>query len=430
MNKPFLRFSYLVYSCLLSVAAFAQRNNQAPLQPFVAPDVKTVQLSVNNYLLSYPILDLKSSNGLLALEFDHLGSDLKDYIYTIRHCNSDWRPSDLLEGEYISGFTEDRILDFYNSFNTLRTYVHYSLKLPNANMRWAVSGNYVLEVYDNDNDRALVLRQRFSVVEASPWYVTPQFVRATSARKMDTHQEIDFTVNTKNMRIAYPNKEIKAYVLQNGRWDNAIGPLAPPFMRQDQLVFDLQDSIVFGGSKEWRFFNMRTFDIRGEGVRKIQQKPDNFVVNLQRDVNRAERPYVSMADINGRFIIENTTQGQSVRQCDYAEVIFWLDTPQELEEKEVYVYGALSNWELMPEFKMQYDKSIHAYVAYPLLKQGYYNYQYAVYDPITQEMDLATFEGDSFETENNYSFLIYYRPFGQRYERLMAIHNINSGWQR
>ena len=89
-------------------------------------DIRSAQLFLQGAPLTLPILEIKTGNNTLILEFDHLGDELKDYIYTIVHCNSDWQPSDLVDNEYIDGFTEDRITTIDNSFNTLQQYTHYS----------------------------------------------------------------------------------------------------------------------------------------------------------------------------------------------------------------------------------------------------------------------------------------------------------------
>lgn len=387
-------------------------------------NIRSVQMLVDGAILALPIVDL-NGGGALSLEFDHLGTDLKNYSYTVKHCNSNWQPSILQENEYLGVFTEDFIFNFYNSTATLHQYVHYSLRLPNQNMRWTVSGNYLLKVYDNDDDHRLVLVRRFMVVEPG-WSVNTQLIRTISALKTNTHHEIDFLVSHQKARIAYPEREIKAYVLQNGRWDMARGPILPQVSRQGQLVFDYLDSIVFPAGKEWRLFDMRTFDIRGQSIKSIFPKPDRYIVTLKPDSDRSVRPYVFYPDLDGRFLIGNTTLNQTVEQCDYAEVIFWVPRQEPYPDKDVYVFGAMSDWRLNPEFKMEYDESLTAYVARPFLKQGYYNYQYVVVDTETGEIDEEGFEGNSFETVNIYTVLVYYRPFGERYERLMAVGNMNS----
>ena len=388
-------------------------------------DILSVQLHLRGAPLTFPMVDLKAPIGTLVLQFDRLGTTIHDYLYTIEHCNADWQRSALDDNEYIDGFTEDRILDMHNSFNTLQQYVHYTLTLPNRNMRWTKSGNYLLKVYDNTYEKKLVLVRRFLVVEGR-WSVATDFVRPVRVDKMNTHHEIDFTVNTKGMRVQYPEREVKAYVLQNGRWDTALGPIPPFVARLEQLVFDYQDKIVFPAGKEWRYFDMRTFQYRGEFVRNIRMLQDYYEVTLTMDESRANRTYVQHGDINGRFSIDNNNSNQGLDQCDYAAVLFSLTLSQPLDNEDVYVYGQLTDWQLRPEFKMHYDESVQAYVCEAYLKQGYYNYQYLVVNQKTGAVDEEGFEGNWYETGNEYQILIYYRPFGVRYDQLMLSATMNS----
>jgi hypothetical protein len=413
---------------LLLALVFARFSASAQTNPAVIldPNILTVQLYLAGAPLTQPVVELNAAAGSLMLEFDHYGPDIKDYLYTFQHCNSDWKPSDLNDNEYIDGFTEDRITDFSNSFNSLTNYTHYRLGLPNRNMRWSKSGNYLLKVFDNDDDRRLVLVRRFMVVEPL-WGVEAQFVRTAQVQYMNTHHEIDFTVLHRSTRVQNPINDVKAFVLQNGRWDNAIGPLSTNFTRAgDQLVFDYQDKIVFPAGKEWRFFDMRSFDYRGERVRRIEEKRDYYEVTLQPDESRANTAYIFRGDLNGRYSIENTNFNQTLSQCDYARVLFSIQRNLPEDDADVYVFGELSDWQLHPEFKMIYDPEAKVYYAEPFLKQGYYNYQYVLVNRESGKMDEDGYEGNWYETGNLYTILVYFRPFGARFERLMAAVSLDS----
>jgi len=388
--------------------------------------IRTVQLSIGGAQLTLPIVDLKSSGGNLALAFDRIGPEIKDYLYTIVHCNSDWQPSELLDNEYINGFSEDRILEVVSSVNTLTNYTHYALQLPNKNMRWTVSGNYLLKIFDNDNDRELVVIRRFCVVE--PLWKTEILQQTNTANvgKSNTHHELDFVVTHRGTRIPNPQSDTKAFVLQNGRWDNVIGPLKPQFVRNEQLVYDFQDKVVFPAGKEWRFFDMRTFESRGEWVTAISELDDYYVVTLRTDQERKGHTYAYTSDLNGRYYIQNRHQNQTMIQCDYAKVFFSISRNLPEEDAEVYVFGELSDWQLKPEFRMEYDPATKSYFCSPLLKQGFYNYQYVVVDTKTGKPDEEGFEGNWFETGNQYTTLVYYRSFGDRYDRLMSVVTIDT----
>jgi hypothetical protein len=412
-----MRYLFLL---LFPVFLSAQNQNQ-----ILDPDICSVQLLLSGSQLSLPIVNLQTGYNVLVLSFDHMGDELKDYKYTLAHCNSDWLPSELNDNEYIDGFTEDRIISVQNSFNTLAQYTHYTIGLPNRNMRWARSGNYLLKVFDMDNEAEPVLIRRFMVVEPL-WRIDAEFVRTAQVDKLDTHHEIDFTVIPKGARVSMPQNDVKAFVLQNGRWDNALGPIKPFITRGENLVFDYQDKIIFPAGKEFRFFDIRSFDYRGEFVRNIVEKPTYFEVTLVTDESRFDRPVIFRPDADGRFVIDNLNANQTLLQCDYAAVLFSIQQNLPLEDADVYVFGELTDWQLKPEFKMQYQPEVQAYWCDTWLKQGHYNYQYVVVDRNTGLPDLDGFEGNWFATGNQYTILVYFRPFGARYDRLMGAVTLNS----
>ncbi len=411
-----MRYLFLL---LFPSLLISQTENQ-----ILDPDLCAVQLNLADSPLSLPIVNLQTGLNVLVLEFDHMGDQLKDYKYTLTHCNSDWKPSELDDNEYIDGFTEDRITSVQNSFNTLAQYTHYTLGLPNLNMRWILSGNYLLNIFDTDDD-SLVLVRRFMVVEPL-WRINAEFMRTAQVEKLDTHHEIDFTVVPKSARVSMPQNDVKAFVLQNGRWDNVLGPIKPFITRGDNLVFDYQDQILFPAGKEFRFFDIRSFDYRGEFVKNIVDKPTYYEVTLRPDESRFDRPVIFRPDADGRFVIDNQNANQTLLQCDYSTVLFSLKQNLPLEEADVYVFGELTDWQLKPEYKMKYDEYSQVYWCDTWLKQGRYDYQYLVVDRRTGELDLDGFEGNWYATGNQYTILIYFRPFGARFDRLMGAVTLNS----
>lgn len=394
-------------------------------------NIQTVQFHIDGLLTSYPILDLGASTPLL-LSFDDLDGDSKNYTYSVEQCNMYWEPSNLAQMEYIDGFTEERIEDYEFSFNTLQPYTHYRLAFPNNRMRFTKSGNYLLKVYDNENGKSLAITRRFVVVEPLVG-IAPRMVRPNVAGKMQTHQEIDFVVNHEKLKINRPMQEIRAAVLQNGRWDNAITDLPPFLYRPNELIYDYQDKIVFPAGKEFRPLDIRSMRYRAQGIASIQQTDDNYEITLQKDLKRVNDAYFQRVDIDGNFVIENNDRSNLDPDltCNYAEVLFPLSSPQPFYDYDVYIVGALSDWQLKPEFKMVYNNAVNAYVAKVQLKQGYYDYMYGLV-PVknkaktTPVPDFSEIEGNWYETENQYTILIYYRPFGERYDRVIGAATFNS----
>ena len=122
-------------------------------------NVKTVWLHKKSWNMSNPAIN-KEENETLKISFDKLGPDLGDYYYTIIHCDAEWKKSDLMQTQYIQGFFQDFIQSFKFSFNTYDQYIHYELEIPNKNMSFKLTGNYILKVFrDNDPEDAVFTRR-------------------------------------------------------------------------------------------------------------------------------------------------------------------------------------------------------------------------------------------------------------------------------
>jgi hypothetical protein len=112
--------------------------------------------------------------------------------------------------------------------------------------------------------------------------------------------------------------------------------------------------------------------------------------------------------------------------ADYAHILFSLQRAQPLIDHDVYILGAFSNWELEDQYMMHYADRYSAYFGEATLKQGVYDYIYAAVPIADGPIDYDLLEGNWHETENYYTILLYYRPFGQRYDRLIGVEAISQ----
>lgn len=423
----FLCFLLAAFAC--PSLLFSQDEENPGNYPVVLDNnIRAVSFFAYGNPQQLPIVPLRKDGTKLDLIFDHLGPEIQNYSYLLQHCNADWQPSALQDNEFNAIFIEDRVREVFNSLNTLVPYTTYHVQLPNSNVGWAVSGNYLLKIYDEGYaDRKLVLVRRFMVVDPI-WKIRADLVQPSRVDKLYSHHEIDFSVFYKDMRVATPEQEVKAWVLQNGRWDNALGLFAPRFVRGDQLVFDYQDQIIFPAGKEWRFFDMSAFDYRGNNVRRIYERDTHYEVDLVPDKSRNGAPYTTFGDdLNGNFSLVNRSFQQTPNQSDYAYVRFSIAQNLPFDDQDVYVFGALSDWRINPECRLSFSPEEKAYVGQVFLKQGIYNYEYVLVDRNKGVMDEEALEGNRFETTNKYTILVYYRAFGERYDRLLGAMSLDSG---
>ena len=68
---------------------------------------------------------------------------------------------------------------------------------------------------------------------------------------------------------------------------------------------------------------------------------------------------------------------------------------------------------------MQYNAENKCYYLYAYLKQGGYNYMYYV-KGANEKLSLLLLEGSHWQTDNEYTIDVYFRPFGARYDRLVG----------
>lgn len=387
-------------------------------------NIKTPQLYVKGEPLSYPILFL-NGNKQLELHFDDLDSEFHTYTYKIIHCNANWEPSGLSTQEYIEGYFSAFIENYEYSFNTLFSYIHYQLTFPNNQIRFTKSGNYLIKVFENNNEEELVLSRRFFVVDQR-LSVESNIHMATLARHRDYKQEVDFTINTQNYNIQDPYADIQVVITQNRRWDNAIFNLKPLFVRTPELIYNYEDNNLFDGNNEFRFFDAKDLRYQSMNVDGVQIENGKTHLWVLAEEPRSFKRYYFQQDINGKRLIKRDQSSQHNREADYVLTHFTLKRETAVDNGDVYVFGELSDWQHKEEFKMEYVEVEKEYRLTTLLKQGYYNYMYSTLAPNAQQGDLSVIEGTHSETENDYYIFVYHRQRGEIYDRLVGFHKSNS----
>ncbi|MBI2269866.1 MAG: DUF5103 domain-containing protein [Bacteroidetes bacterium] len=387
-------------------------------------NIHTVQLYDSSFQLSSPIIQLGAGQHL-KLSFDDLEGDLKTYNYTLIHCSQNWEPSGLSPADYIKGFDNDAISEYKYSLNTIQPYTHYNVVFPNENMVITKSGNYIIKVYeDNDPDR-LVLTKRFMVYDQKV-SISASVKPATTISDRNYKQEIDFTVNHTGYEIQNPYSDLKVIIMQNGRWDNAISSLKPQYIKEDILIYDYDNENVFTGGNEFRYFDTKNLRVQTERIQKTTYDSLKNHVYLIPDEKRTFKRYSTSQDINGRYLIKIQDAFNSEREADYSYVHFFLSYNDPFTDGNLYILGALSDWQFKKNFRLKYNPDRVGYEAVLYLKQGYYNYEYVFFRDGQATGDETVIEGMHFETENDYTIYVYHHAVGTNYDQLIGVKQLNS----
>jgi hypothetical protein len=378
-----------------------------------AQNIKSIQLrplQENNYTAIVPL------GTVLELSFDDLEADSKDYQYKIEHMTSDWESSRLFPSQYIDGFDQNTIINVRNSFNTLQNYTHYSVKIPNINTVITKSGNYLLSVLDEYDE--VVFTRRFVLYEKTTT-IGVSVIRSRNTKTINQQQTVQFSVNHPTLQINNPNQEIKVVLLKNDNWNEKITGLQPQFYKQHQLIYRYTNKTNFWGGNEYLNFDNKIIRNKSVQINRVEKKDvyHHYLYPFKVD---STRKYSYNPDINGQFVIRSLEGDDVNTEGDYAMMHFSLEVDSPIKEKKVYVYGAFNGFKLLPENQMIFDDKDSMYKAKFLLKQGFYNYTFATVNT-TGKLDLSELNGTFYQTENQYTVLLYYKRIGDFYERVIGV---------
>ena len=388
-------------------------------------NIRTPELYREGWRLSPPVVGLNSGQQLI-LSFDDLDADVKNYHYTIIHCDALWQPSDIPKTDYIRGFHDDEINDYAFSYNTIASYTNYYLSFPTDYLAFTRSGNYIIKVYEEEElDSNVVLTKRFMVTDQKV-SVSGKVVAPVKVEDRKYRQQLEFEINMANYYMPDPYRDMKVMVLQNWRWDNAVSSVQPRMVVGNKLQYNFQNELVFDGCNEFRNFDIKSLKYQSECIALIDYNIQGNQVYLHADERRTFKQFVRDDDLNGKFFIEREESEQSDNEADYAYVHFTLPYQFPLVNGNLYIFGGLTQWDYTSEGMLEYDYEENAYHTTMYLKQGYYNYAYVFLEDGTDAGDMTLIEGNHWDTGNEYIILVYYREPGTYYDQLIGLQYLTA----
>ncbi len=426
-----LTVAVLLLTCL-TVMAQKQKKKRAnrertPHQELVydnvnyLPTIKSVHLHPVDQENAIPVIELHSDDRL-TLAFDDLRGDVRNYYFSMEHCDADWEPSRLSRLEYADGFNEERIMDYAHSVNTLQPYTHYRVDFPTSNIKPKLAGNYLLKVYEDADKRRLIISRRFYVL-APLMTVSPELVPSVDVTKRRSNQKINLTVNTAGLTVNNPYQDIRILVMQNRRPDVQQWLTTPHFVNDNQLTYNDNKTLDFGGGNEFRYFDLRSLRLASERIANIRLDSAAHA-DLVADERYGDAAYASTFDENGNFFVRNQDKADADTESDYVWVTFSL-IDKTTADGAVYVVGAFNNYSRDETNKMAYNVKTKTWQCDLLLKQGLYDYTYVHVGP-AGTLDVSFSNGNHFETNNTYQVLVYNRRPGTTWDELVGFVEINN----
>ncbi|MCI4667219.1 MAG: DUF5103 domain-containing protein [Bacteroidia bacterium] len=433
--QMFRTIPWIIFLMLLTACPAIRETSTTGRTPAVRPtlyysdysysnNVRTVELYREGLPESYPVLYLKR-NQRLVLEFDELMPESQresDLFVDIISCDASWQESGILPIEFYEGFLKQRITNFQRSQFTKIPYVHYEYSFPRENEFFKMSGNYLLKVYKDNDENKVLMTRRFVVAEQEiqlslKYQLSGQMIR----QQMES---FSFEAQTGNIPVFNASNDLNVKVLQNFRWDNALEGLTPRFQNNNRFEYFIDILQSFKSGNEFRRHESESINLYGRNVQDIEERENVNDLYIFQDSKRIRNTFGPQRDRNGSFVVRVMEHRNDDLNADYLRNHFFIKSDSKLEG-DVYVFGEFTDWNTLPQFRMDYNEQIRRYEGEFLLKQGIYDYQYVLLGDDDDTVNPIPFEGMHSRSENFYTILIYYRYPTDRNDRLLGFQPIN-----
>jgi len=359
-------------------AAGFGRANLAPTDP----RVRTVQLYRTGDEGSLPVIPLRSS-ATLTLSFDVMdetsGGPLSVYFY---HADRTWR-RDLIPSEYLSGFVSDDVRDYQPSLGTMVRYVHYEYEFPNSGVSFLLSGNYVLRVTEQGDERAVLFERAFFVSEdaaevdfalrgafGSTGTLLLPVVRLRPSGTLADAQPFDYHV----------------CFVRNGRAERGRCTSEPTLLERLFFEFSLPREAAYAPEGPLHEVDLGLLQVSPEVI-NVDYSTNPWTAVLDLDYARFGG-LLRGETLAGQPLVNSVAQGvgDAGVEGEYVNAVFrYVPEGERAASGSVFVTGAFNDWQIDPAYQLTWNAAERRYEGSALLKQGLYLYGYHVDDAAARD---------------------------------------------
>ena len=383
------------------------------------PRIRTVQLYRGSDERSLPVVPLQSSEAL-TLEFDLMAERGRPLSVYFVHADREWR-RDLTPNQVLASYQNDRILDYQSSRGTQVPYVHYTYRFPNDDIRFRVSGNFILRVTKRGQRDSVLFEQPFFVTdEAGQLQVGAEGIPVAGQRQPSVRPVVQFSppAALRGDPFGYA-----VCFVQNGRLPDARCQDRPTLARQPQLSFELDRDRAFAPTTANYILDLG--DLRStNSIERLDRTSTPFEALLAPD-------YATFSgqdrgpSLNGQIVVREAVDGRADPQlsAEYVETTFAFVPPNNRSlSGDVTVAGSFSGMDPARGTTMDWVDSRGRYEGQVLLKQGRYEYFYSGTDPRLQE----TIRRSQPLAPSTYTTLVYYRDPSLGTDRLLQVGSVRQ----
>lgn len=394
-------------------------------QGCLSSSFKTLQVQYDGDMFAPPVINLNNPGERIVISFDELADNRRYLRYSLVHCDASWQPEGLVDSEFLDSFNEGTVEDYDFSQATVVHYVHYTITLPNDQVRITQPGNYMVKVYDENEPDETLVQARFGVCDFSA-RVGAAVSSRTDIDANESHQQVSVTVDTRELGVDDPFNDLRIVVSQNGRPDNEVTLTTPQRIHGKQVIYEHLRPLIFNAGNEYRRFETSSVNYPGLGIERMIHDAPVYNAVLYTDTPRSGQSYLYDSTQQGRYLVRDVDTSDSDTEADYVLTHFTLQMPP-IAGADIFIDGDLTDRRFTPASHMVYNHATGCYEQSLLLKQGAYNYQYLAVPNGSERGYTSPVEGDKYQTVNEYTVRVYHRPKGTRFDRLVGITTVKAG---
>lgn len=378
-------------------------------------EIKTIQLYRGEDERSLPIVSMEGGAALM-LEFDLMERQGRPLSVYFEHADRTWR-RDLSASQVLESFQDDRLTDYTSSRGTDVPYVHYSYSFPNDDIRFLMSGNYVLRVTERGRPDSLLFEQ--------PFFVTEQ------AGKLRLESEALMIPNQRRPSVLpiaryAPPTEIRGdpfgysvCFVRDGRLPDVRCEQKPQLVRQPELEFRLERRRAFAPVTAEYSLDLAVLRT-GTQIARTDRSASPIRIVLDPDYARFEENRRSL-NANGQIVVREALSGYAdpALRAEYVRTTFaFVPSNQRPYGSDVVVTGSFSGMSPERGTTMKWVGSRSQYEGTVLLKQGQYEYFYTSPAPSFRD-DVGRSKP---QDRSTYTTFVYYRDARRDSDRLLRVN--------
>lgn len=375
--------------------------------------IKTIQLYRGDER-ALPILALEGGPPL-TLEFDLMEQDGRPLSIYFYHADRNWN-RDLSPARFLKSFQNDALINYRPSRGTDVRYTHYTYDFPNEDIRFAVSGNYVLRVTEQGRRDSVLFERTFFVTESTGALNLGVEGVVVSGQRQPS--DLPIAQYTPPSGAPSGSFDYATCFVRNSRLSTARCTDRPRLGGAPALRFELPRREAYAPSGADFGLDLSVLRV-GRQIERIDRQSRPYRVLLEPDYARfagtnLQEPLFGQVVVRGavRNVVDPEVAGE------YVTTTFSFVPPNERPVAgEVVVAGSFTDRPVDPDLRLAWVEERGRYEGDVLLKQGLYEYFYASNDPELRRV----FEQSLPPRPDRYTAFVYYRDPGLGSDRLMAV---------